>query len=560
MIHLLLIIGKPTKMHAQYYPASVPNQWATNTKPVVNMGNDVINYTNNGVNETVKTIVYDGDTPGMFFEFLQAGSVKNSGVTVFNYTDVVDPDVALVAKNVGGIWRLYALVSYTRLAGGVYLEIQSFNFISQTFSLSQLLNIGTSSTVQIRASVNIDSDQQDRFAVTWDEQGGNGDVYVYGGYINGAGSFIFSPAAVAIPVPGYCGATPPSLPPIQPLSQPDISIFSAGGGGIANCIVNICHLDAQGDLHVNVQRFLDVINGVLGGGWSLCVEAQNGDVYNKPRIACQRYNATAVLAQTGISMVYEISNPGNGTSHIGSTTSYLDLSLGTVFGFVNTYVLTDGTYPMAQPLIASSINLLNIGSAPYQNSSPVVTYNRKSGVFNATEEILLVAWNTYDGNTTVPVSLMQLANGTGIDLKVSSSPVSYAGNYLEIPFSPSGQESTISISGEQTNNMLYSWFDFGNFDVRYKSRNYGLPLRLGQSSDPGFNAYIHENILKTYFSKTEINSEVELHIYSVLGGEVYSGVIHPPANFDLSSLSSNEGSYFLMLNSGTDQITLKWMR
>lgn len=551
------------KSVAQFYPAIHSNLVAANSKQEANTGNDVINYSNNG-SETIRTIVYDGDTPSLFYEFLQANISINSGTVSLNYSDAIDPDVALIAKNTSG-WRAYALVSFSRPGGGIYLEIFRFDYSINSFTQQQLISIGSSSTSIVNTTINIDSDQQDRFAVSWDEQGGSGQILTYAGYINGVGGFVFSPSAILLPVPVYCGPPPPGLPNLAPLKQPDVAVFSAGGGGggIANCIVNYSMIDALGDIHVGVQRFVDLISGTPGSGWDFCIEAQNGNVYNLPRIACQRYNSGISFAQTGVSVVYEIYNPNTQTSNIGSTTTFFDMT-GTGFSSLNTYVLTDGTYQMYDPVIPpiQGVILQDISQSPFINSAPVISYNRKSGAFNPDDAILVVGWNHNTGSSSIPLSLLQLADGRGCDLKVASNPNPvYANNYLEIPLNPTGSEGILSISGEQTNNMFYSWYDNISFDHSYKTLNYGSVLKLGLNEQSKFlDAYIYSNTLIVNTSASQSSEPFTLNIFSLEGKLVLNRMVKSSIQLDLLSILSTAGFYSVHLQNQNEVVNIKYIR
>ena len=551
------------KSVAQFYPAIHLNSMASSSKQVVNTGNDVINYPNNGT-ETIRTIVYDGDTPSLFYEFLQIGTSVNSGTVSLNYSDAIDPDVALIAKNTSG-WRAYALVSYSRPGGGIYLEIFRFDYSINNFAQQQLISIGSSSTSIVNTTINIDSDQQDRFAVTWDELGGSGQILTYAGYVNGVGGFVFSPSAVLLPVPLYCGPPPPGLPNLAPLKQPDVAVFSAGGGGggIANCIVNYSMIDDLGDIHLGAQRFVDLINGTTSNSWSFSIEALNGDVYNLPRIACQRYNATVSFAQTGVSIVYEIYNPNTQTSNIGSTTTFFTV-VGNGFTIPNTYVLTDGTYDLHDPDPPNNVtafNIQDISQSPFVNSGPVISYNRKSGAFNPDDAILVVGWNHNTGSSSLPLSLLQFADGRGCDVKIASNPNLFANNYLEIPMSPTGSEGVLSISGEQTNNMFYSWHDNITFEHSYKARTYGSVLRTGTNVHSGFlDAYIHSNTLIINTASAQDSEPLTLNVFSLDGKLVLNRMVKSNIQLDLLSIINTTGFYSVQLLGRNEVINIKYIR
>ena len=551
------------KSVAQFYPAINNNLVAANSMQVANTGNDVKNYSNNG-SETIRAIVYDGDTPSLFYEFLQANSSVNAGTINLNYSDAIDPDVALIARFFPGAntWRAYALVCYSRPGGGIYLEIFNFNYGVNTFGQHTLMSIGSTTSSLVSTAINIDSDQQDRFAVTWDEQGGAGQILTMAGYLKANGGFAFGPNALPLPIPLYCGPPPPGLPNIAPLKQPDVAVFSAGGGGggIANCIVNYSMIDALGDIHVGVQRFVDLIAGTPGSGWDFCIEAQNGDVYNLPRIACQRYNSGISFAQTGVSVVYEIYNPNTQTSNIGSTTTFFDMT-GTGFSSLNTYVLTDGTYNLIDPAfpISSSATLQDISQSPIINTAPVLSYNRKSGAFNPDASILVVGWNHNAGSSSLPLSILQLADGRGFNLSIGGG--NYANNYLEIPLNPTGSEGILSISGEQTNNMFYSWYDNISFDHSYKANNYGSVLKLGTDDKTAFlDAYIYSNTLIVNTSAAQNSDPFSLRVFSLDGKMVFDRTVKSSIQFDLLSMLGTTGFYTVQLKSQNEVVNIKYIR
>lgn len=522
-------------------PSVNTDQLVGNSTDIQNMGNDAISYNPGGGSVLVRAIVCDGAVPSLFIASSSAGGGFSTAFS-FVYPDVIDPDVALIYKN----GFTYALVSYARASGGMYLEVFSISGASATYLSNHL--VSTSSATLLQNTINIDSDQNDRFAIVWDEQGGNGQIQAMAGYVNGAGAIVLG-TTCSLPIPLACSGS--GLPTALPLIQPDVAVFSAGGpGGLTNCIINVSCIDGYGDLHVIIDRFLDIFNGTPANiaSSSFCVTPLPGTTFNLPRIACQRYNASVSWAQTGIAVIYEVINAANNTYDIGSTTTFFDLLANPQQSFQNTFILTDGTCPSyngAPPI--------NISTPNAENHRPVVTYNRNSGSFNQVDPILLIGWEHFTGGPYLPVVGYQIGSGEYFYFL----PLAGIVNYQEVPLNPSGDETILSISGEQSNQMLYSWRD-KNHDIYTKTVKYGNQLKV--ADEPASNWVWLQGDQIIISEGQESATEIHLEIFDVQGKLLTSFSSEPGSTIDLRKFSYSKGMYFVQVRKNGSSKLFKYSR
>ena len=503
---------------AQYWPATIPSIAAYPSVGVTNTGCDFIRCSSTTFNGTLKAIVSDGSNPKLFVSAQSGGTTQQLTVNLNSLAQ--DPDVALTFRGNGTFTAFAAvLVAYTIPGVGMYLDVYRYDF-TNTISLYSTTSLGVTGGSNNITAINIDTDSKDYFAIVWDEQGAGHLSTAVGKITNPGGSMLVTlhPSFYLVD-PMSCSGS--GLAP-SPYIMPDVAVYSTNVANNANdVVVYYTFVNANNEVMIQAERMNSLIAQVSYGTNIICSRNSNY-VYSWPRIATQRYNATAGngVAQTGVTMVYEMFNTANNTYDVGGTTSMFDLNSNSYISVVD-YIYTDGSYWTANSPIGpySAIN-----SGVLQNSKPVVAYNNASGIFNTGKPVMTIGFTHFNGTEILPLCFYANEKGKGIasNATVGLNPQPF----LEIPTPRSGDEGYLSISGEQTSNILYAWSNNAGSEILYKVGVMGNSLKIGAPDEWRGVISLHPTLVSDAsnlsFSGISNNEEYQLKVISLEGKVVFS--------------------------------------
>lgn len=186
-----------------------------------------------GATDDFIAMAWDGTSPGVFAEFNGMTSSLPLG-----RTDAFDPGVALLQRSNCNFGYPYVLVAYlTSDPTVVNLEIFGvlgaptlpvpLNLVRlQTINIAATLPPGTPKTI-VGTTINIDSDQFDKYVVVWDHPDfaiNKSRVYCYTGYM-GNNCSLNSQGAIVLPLQSGVTAGGSSWSTVQAY-QPDVSIYT----------------------------------------------------------------------------------------------------------------------------------------------------------------------------------------------------------------------------------------------------------------------------------------------------------------------------------------------
>ena len=476
-----------------------------------------------GITDDFLAIAWDGTAPSVYVEFNGMTSTLPLG-----RTDAFDPDVALLQRNNCNYGYPYVLVTYLTndpnivnlevygVASSPGLPVPPNLVLLQTINIASTLPVGTP-LLNISTTVNIDSDQFDKYVIVWDHPDpvlNKAKVYCYTGFMSN-NCALNSQGAIVMPLP--FGTTNLNVPwTAFQAYQPDVSVFTVVNAGIQDIVIQYAYIADNGDKVIFQQeKFWEVYNsnltslthsklifsdvalkqGPLASQGFFAI----GITYNSPSVAVTRSAGPGTggqLPNYGYSVVVG-SNASNGNGDFNYILGYVysyDNGLGgeyyqTFSAGVDPSAGTNSVGTTGWPATLPAVFDYNDITANI-NSAPKVTYDRRS--FNGNlgnAGFLTIAWNSIDVvcGEQAPVAMYgQVKDGSRVfttrpehnDLNIVSDPSLNSGTFQN--------EWGMSLAGEQGFNLLWAWLEDdagGTRYAKYKVSPSGGALRIEEDKN-----------------------------------------------------------------------------
>ena len=525
------------------------------------------------------------------------------GTIPLGRTDAFDPDVALLQRTNCNYNYPYVLVTYLTsdpaivnlevygVASSPGLPVPPNLILLQTINIASTLPVGTP-LLNISTTVNIDSDQYDKYVIVWDHPDpilNKAKVYCYTGFM-GNNCLFNSQGAIVMPL--QSGVTTLNVPwSISQAYQADVSVVTVVNSGVQDIEIQYAYIADNGDKVIFQQeKFWDVYNAiitnlthsklifsdvVLEQGPLANTNFNSPISYNSPSVAVTRsagpgtggqlpnYGYSVVVASNAnkgiinynyiLGYVYSYDN-GLGGDYYQTFSAGVDPS---AIGTPNA-VGTTG-WPAPPAVFDYNDIFFNI------NYAPKVTYDRRS--FNGNlgnAGYLNIAWNSVDVGCgeQAPVAMYgQVKDGS----KVFTIRPEH--NNLNIVSDPSLNSGTLqnewgmSLAGEQGFNLLWAWLEDDAGGTRYakykvspsggalrteEDENKVLCLPTTQSLVPDGNLQLSSNCDQWLVGNYEI--------FSVNGQRVLSGTFNlQSGTSDIKLNNLTPALYFLRLTNTNQQ-------
>lgn len=479
---------------------------------VENTGNDIINKNISATNYELSATVWDGNDPSMGWMYKVNGVVQSNYIIRLGL-DVVDPDIALIQRDNANL-KWYALVCYkSSINDNAYLKIYDFNPVTFVWTLIKTVSISNGDVI---TAINIDTDQDSHFFIVWDQLNGSNNQTIY----CAAGAYMPNKGYPDVCMLNYelTGGFAPNTTLKDdlgndlkfPYSEPDVSVYDYpttpqypdGGDLVIVCKTGGSAQNStwKGTIDCWISRFSDWQNCsfIPPNLWSLhTVPFVANEELDWPRIGRHRYiknNSSGY--QTGFTFVYEKHNTFLATNDVCGFTFFYQTGN-------NASILTDNNYTNGSAefwlpnLIPSGFFLPNISQ--YQNSKPVISYERISGSMNPNaQQNMIISFNHNDVNGAQYPLAFYAQNATG-------RPYTNKGfyKYYEVPILP-GTESVVSVSGEQSGKFLSSFFDADDQQIQYKTVQSKAHLKTTSLTSSVNEPYIQTILLSDYAVNMEL--------------------------------------------------------
>lgn len=568
-----------------------------------NTGCDIFRGTMQGATDDFVAMAWDGTSPGVYAEFNGMSSTLP-----LSRADAYDPDVALLQRSNCNYGYPYVLVAYLTsdpkvvnleiygIFGTPTLPVPVNLVLLQTINIAATLPPGTPKTI-VGSTINIDSDQFDKYVVVWDHPdfvNNKSRVYCYTGYMNN-NCTLSSQGAIVLPL--QSGVTPggSSWSTVQAY-QPDVSIYTVNNWptqGNQDIEIQFAYVaDNSEKVIFEPEKFWDVYNAQLTNlthGQLIFGSVQAAG----PLVTSGKFDVNTISYSSPSVAVTKSAGPGTGGQQpnygysvvVGSS---VDDNNGIPFNYILGYVYSydNGiggehyqTFSYGGDPLANTNHQVGTTGWPgfpnipifdfnesgfYSNYSPKITYDRRS--FNGNlgnAGYLTMAWGFADltCGEQAPVSMYgQVIDGSKI------AGTLHEHNNLNIVTAPSVNSGTfqnewgLSLAGEQGFNLLWAWLEDdvnGTRYVKYKLSPSGRNLR--ESEEAGI---ISCNPLVKFDgdqSQLRITSECSewmnglYEIFSVTGQLIYSGSYQTDATGSKFRIKTLPPSVYLLQLTNTNQ-------
>ncbi|MFN0187392.1 MAG: T9SS type A sorting domain-containing protein [Bacteroidia bacterium] len=550
-----------------------------------------------GITDDFLARAWDGATPSVYVEFNGMTSTIPLG-----RTDDFDPDVALLQRNNCNYGYPYVLVTYlTSDPRIVMLEIYAVIaspgfpvppnlFLLQSINIANTLPVGTP-LLNFSTTVNIDSDQFDKYVIVWDHPDpvlNKAKVYCYTGFMSNNCAFN-SQGAIVMPLQSGV-TTSLNLPwSISQAYQSDVSVVTVVNNGVQDIEIQYAYIADNGDKVIFQQeKFWDVYNSNLTnlthsklifsdmglGQGQLASQSlfPNGITYNSPSVAVTRSagpGTNGQLPNYGYSVVVG-SNASNGNGDFNYILGYVysyDLGLGGEYY----QTFSAGVDPLSGTNFVGTTGWPTSATFDYNlttaniNYAPKVTYDRRSFIGNlGNAGYLTIAWNTVDVGCgeQAPVAMYgQVKDGS----RVSTTRPEH--NDLNIVSDPSLNSGTLqnewgmSLAGEQGFNLLWAWLEDdagGTRYAKYKVSPSGGALRTEKDENKVLCLPITQSLVTEGNLQISSNCDQWLagnyEIFAVNGQRVLAGTFNLQSSTSEIKLGNlTPALYFLRLTNTNQQ-------
>ena len=554
-----------------------------------------------GITDDFLAIAWDGTAPSVYVEF--------NGMTStlpLSRIDAFDPDVALLQRNNCNYGYPYVLVTYLTndpnivnlevygVASSPGLPVPPNLVLLQTINIASTLPVGTP-LLNISTTVNIDSDQFDKYVIVWDHPDptlNKAKVYCYTGFMSN-NCALNSQGTIVMPLP--FGTTNLNVPwSAFQAYQPDVSVVTVVNAGIQDIEIQYTYIADNGDKVIFQQeKFWTVYNanvsilvhselifsdvGLDQGPLALGPFQPNFITYNSPSVAVTRSAGPGTggqLPNYGYSVV--VASNAKDVNNIDY--NYI---LGYIFSYDNgiagefyqtfsagidpsTFGVPNGVGTTGWPTVlpaAFDYNKTN----DHVNSAPKVTYDRRS--FNGNlgnAGYLTIAWSLSDilCGEQAPVAMYgQVKDGS----RVSTTRPEH--NYLNIVSDPSLNAGTfqnewgMSLAGEQGFNLLWAWLEDdagGTRYAKYKVSPSGGALRIEEDKNKVLCLPTTQNLVTDRNLQISSNCDQWLagnyEIFAVNGQRVLAGTFNLQSGTSEIKLGNlTPALYFLRLTNTNQQ-------
>ncbi len=477
---------------------------------VENTGNDMFVETVNNITYELSVTVWDGFNPSMGWKYIDNTGTYTSIVDL--PTEVIDPDVCILHRN--SDW--YVAICYRDGSSGLpKLQIQKFDVPTKTWSVTATHTLGNGQPVQ--SAINIDSDQHEHYFVVWDQLNVSSNVKIYGA------SGIFNGVNVTLCLASYefpAFYDPSGVNLIQyPYNQPDVAIMDfPWNNGTNPGQVKVSFLGGPCAAYPGSTHTLAVTDEVRFTKWGVCTFTPpsgavayarpelTGYEFGWPRIARHRRNTNITDVQEGFTVVYQKHQPNAHLYDIAGLTVFYDYT--TTPGVLiltdqdNTY--TDGNaqfYGTGNPPSLPPINTT-------YNLKPVVSYELKSGTVDPNaKQIMCIAFEHADVNTPLHrfCASFYAHNYKGRPYTDPAGTPNYL--FYHVPTNVNEHTYAISVAGEMSESFIYSFANFTNQSVQYKTVASFAHLRQGNfmtaSAPTPKSVLLYDNFTPMFFSEIE---------------------------------------------------------
>ncbi|MFZ1496318.1 MAG: hypothetical protein WAS72_04630 [Saprospiraceae bacterium] len=476
---------------------------------VDNTGNDILIQTINQVNYEFKVTVWDGSIPSLGWDF-----VDNTG-SYYGIedlpTEVMDPDVCIMQRN--SEWL--ALIAYRDANNNQpKLLVEKFNTSSKTWSIQSNTTLGNGNS--IHTAINIDSDQDEHFFVVWDQFDANNKVKVFGaaGAHNGTNLQICMTNYEFPTFRDKSGTNQIDFP----YHYPDVAVMDLPNNNNNPGQVKVTFIGGTCATFPSAINMLCVTDELVFSKFGLCqytapsqnldyeAVAKSGEQIAWPRIARHRRNGSVGYVQEGFTVVYEFHRPSAGLYDIKGKTVFYDYVTNAPNLIIHEHdrIYTDGgigaQFVGSQNILPPINNILN--------RRPVVTYERKSGhVDPSSKQIMCIAFehaiNINQAQGFVASFYAHNSNGAPFTDPPFPQPSNYL--YYQIPTNVSDRTYGISVSGELSENFMYSFSNFYQQTMHHKEVSSFAHLRQGifaNADAPSIKCItLHNNFMPVFFNE-----------------------------------------------------------
>ena len=474
-----------------------------------------------GITDDFLAIAWDGTAPSVYVEFNGMTSTLPLG-----RTDAFDPDVALLQRNNCNYGYPYVLVTYLTndpnivnlevygVASSPGLPVPPNLVLLQTINIASTLPVGTP-LLNISTTVNIDSDQFDKYVIVWDHPDpvlNKAKVYCYTGFMSN-NCALNSQGAIVMPLP--FGTTNLNVPwTAFQAYQPDVSVFTVVNAGIQDIVIQYAYIADNGDKVIFQQeKFWEVYNSNLTSLTHSKLIFSDVALKQGP-LASQGFFAIGITYNSPSVAVTRSAGPGTGgqlpnygySVVVGSNASNGNGDFNYILGYVYSYdnglggeyyqTFSAGVDPSAGTNSVGTTGWPTSATFDYNlttdniNYAPKVTYDRRS--FNGNlgnAGFLTIAWNSIDVvcGEQAPVAMYgQVKDGSRVfttrpehnDLNIVSDPSLNSGTFQN--------EWGMSLAGEQGFNLLWAWLEDdagGTRYAKYKVSPSGGALRIEEDKN-----------------------------------------------------------------------------
>jgi hypothetical protein len=480
------------------------NAYSFGSTTVLNTGNDKRDL----ISHTFEVSVWDdgsANTPEIGWN---VDNLSFFGTATLSYSDAFDPDVCLVQD---GTYAYAIVVYWTSTGNGFYYDVfrsngGNFAILAASPYLLQNGNFGT--------TINIDSDDNDRFAIVWDDSGQN--IWC------GVGRASSGPPAITA-----CGINQLETGIAQ---MPDVAMF--WNGTFEDVLITYVFTNQNLQLYINYQTWsaLNNCTPTVGGfnsfdSWSHTVPTSpnpttfswpaitvgNGGYYQYPRIAA----GSGFRDQWSVEVEDNASGAGGSGYYIVGFTNASNIWSGPAD--VVYHVYNDGVTTTDSPYNISSL----------VNLRPVVTYDNSSNYF-------FVGWTFYNisGNSSNGKTVANYPIVLWCDVKGDRVWTANYYKYWEVPdLATSDDKQVLSVAGRYVTDNLYTYYGWDNTstttDVWYKTKSQSSPpLRMENAADAAEDVIIfYPNPFSASVEVALPNSlrqfsEMYLVIYDITGKEI----------------------------------------